>query len=109
MDALPDLKPGDIAPYLQILETVRDSGLLEQFDVDISARMHDIEEQIRSVSGRWYDERKRDLNSAPGVNIALPHLLMTDEMERAAKALDKRFPEPVLGCVSRPLLNELEY
>ncbi|THG95324.1 hypothetical protein EW026_g6311 [Hermanssonia centrifuga] len=97
MDTLPNLKPSELAPYMQIIETVRDSGLLERFDVDISARFTDIQEQIRSVAGRWYDEKKRDLNSTPGVNVALPHLLMTDEIEKSAKLLDKRFPEPMLG------------
>lgn len=99
MDALPNLKPSDIEPYLHILDVVRDSGLLARFDVDITARITDVQEQIRSVSGRWYDEKNRDIHSGAGagVNIALPLLLMTDEVEKAAKALDKRFPEPLLG------------
>lgn len=97
MDNLPNLKPAVIEPYMQILEIVRDSGLLERFDVDVSARMTDVQQQIRSVSGRWYDEKNRELHAAPGVNKALPLLLMTDEIEKSAKLLDKRFPEPVLG------------
>ncbi|KAI0790251.1 hypothetical protein BC629DRAFT_1622278 [Irpex lacteus] len=90
MDNLPNLKPADVEPYLQILEIVRDSRLLERFDVDVTARMADVQEQIRSVSGRWYDEKKRELYAAPGVNKALPLLLLTDEMEKSAKLLDKR-------------------
>lgn len=99
MDALPNLKPSDVGPYLSILEIVRDSGLLERFDVDVTARISDVQEQIRSVAGRWYDEKNRDLHSGAGagVNLALPLLLMTDEVEKASKALDKRFPEPLLG------------
>lgn len=97
MDNLPNLKPADVEPYLQILEVVRDSRLLERFDVDVTARMADVQEQIRSVSGRWYDEKKRELYATPGVNKALPLLLLTDEMEKSAKLLDKRFPEPILG------------
>ena len=86
-------------PYLQILEVVRDSKLLERFDVDMTARMTDVQEQIRSVSGRWYEEKNRDIHSGAGagVNLALPLLLMTDEIEKSAKLLDKRFPEPILG------------
>ena len=99
MDAIPNLKPSEIAPYLQILETIRESGLLERFENDMTARIADVQEQIRSVSGRWYDEKNRDIHSGAGagVNLALPLLLMTDEMEKSAKALDKRFPEPLLG------------
>lgn len=99
MDALPNLKPTDIEPYINVLAIVRDSGLMERFDVDITARVSDIQEQIRSVAGRWYDEKNRDLHSTSGVNSALPLLLMTDEVEKAAKLLDKRFPEPILGLV----------
>ncbi|KAI0078393.1 hypothetical protein K474DRAFT_1744807 [Panus rudis PR-1116 ss-1] len=97
MDALPNLKPTEIAPYLQILETVRDSGLLSRFDVDVTARIQDVQDQIRSVAARAYDEKNRELHSAPGVNRALPLLFMTDELEKWAKLLDKRFPEPLLG------------
>ena len=66
LDALPELKPGDIAPYIQILETVRESGLLERFEVDVGARMRDVEEQVRSVAGRWYEERRRELSGERG-------------------------------------------
>ena len=61
------------------------------------ARIHDIEEQVKSVAARYYEEKNRQLHEAPGVNRALPFLLMTDEMEKNAKLLDKRFPEPLLG------------
>lgn len=104
MDAVPNLKPSDIEPYLQILEVVRDSRLLERFDVDVAARITDVQDQIRSVSGRWYDEKNRDLHATPGVNKALPLLLMTDEVEKFAKLLDKRFPEPVLKYVPSPIV-----
>lgn len=97
MDQLPNLKPSEIEPYLEVLEIVSGSGLLERFDVDITARITDVQDQVRSVSARWYQEKSRELQSAPGVNRALPLLLMTDEVEKAAKLLDKRFPEPILG------------
>ncbi|KAF8064055.1 hypothetical protein FPV67DRAFT_1503362 [Lyophyllum atratum] len=97
MDAIPNLKPSEIEPYLAVLEQVRDSGLLERFDVDISARLADVEERIRQVSAHFYELKMQELQKAPGVNRALPILLMTDELEKSAKLLDKRFPEPILG------------
>lgn len=97
MDALPNLKPAEIEPVLSVLEHVRDSGLLQRFDVDITARLTDVQERIREISGHVYEEKLRMLQSAPGVNRALPLLLMTDEMEKSAKLLDKRFPKPILG------------
>ena len=97
MDALPNLKPSEIEPYLSVLEHVRDSGLLERFDVDISARLTDVQERIRQVSALFYDSKMQQLQASPGVNRALPLLLMTDELEKSAKLLDKRFPDPILG------------
>ncbi|KAF5376074.1 hypothetical protein D9615_007711 [Tricholomella constricta] len=97
MDALPNLKRSEIEPYLAVLEQVRDSGLLERFNVDISARLGDVQERVRSMAAHFYELKMQELQQAPGVNRALPLLLMTDELEKSAKLLDKRFPEPILG------------
>ncbi|KAF7420843.1 hypothetical protein PC9H_011361 [Pleurotus ostreatus] len=99
MDALPNLKRADVEQYLSILEHVRDSGLLERFDVDVGARITDVEERIRHVAAHFYESKMQEFQSAPGVNRALPLLLMTDELEKTAKALDKRFPDPLLGRI----------
>ncbi|KAH9976806.1 hypothetical protein BGW80DRAFT_1290703 [Lactifluus volemus] len=74
METLPDLKKDDLQAYLAVLTLVKNTGLLERFDVDIIARVPIV----------------------PRVNRALPLLLMTDDIEKHAKALDKRFPEPIL-------------
>jgi hypothetical protein len=97
MDSIPALKPSDINPFISVLDHIRESGLADRFDVDISARMADVEERITAVASLWYTTKLQELQSAPGVNRALPLLLMTDEMEKNAKLLDKRFPEPILG------------
>ena len=97
MDSIPNLKRDDIGPYLQILEQLRDGKLLERFDVDISARMGDIQDRVRQISGQVYEMKMNELQSQPGVNRALPMLLMSDEIEKYAKLLDKRFPDPILG------------
>lgn len=88
-------------PFIQVLEVVRGSGLLEKYDVDVAARIADVQEQVRTVAARYYGQKRQELHATPGVNRALPQLLMTDEIEKAAKLLDKRFPEPLLGyaCV----------
>ncbi|KAF9562889.1 cytoplasm protein [Agrocybe pediades] len=97
MDAVPNLKPAEILPYLEILQHIKDSTLVDRFDIDIEARLQDIKARIRQVSADWYEVSIREKQSAPGVNRALPLLLMTDEIEKSAKALDKRFPDPLLG------------
>ena len=97
MDALPQLKPADIRSFLDILEHVQHSGLLEQFDVDVEARVKDVQEKIKQVAAYWYENMMKSFSAQPGVNRALPLLLMTDEIEKSTKLLDKRFPEPLLG------------
>lgn len=97
MDTLPGLKPSDIQAFLAILQQVNDSGLLMRFDIDIEARKHDVQDRVRQVSAHWFETLFQEKQSAPGVNKALPLLFMTDEIEKSAKSLDKRFPEPLLG------------
>lgn len=101
MDSIPNLKPAEIEPYLPILEQVRDSGLLERsgLELDINARLADVRTEVREAALRWYGLKLQELQAAPGVNRALPLLFMTDELEKVAKQLDKRFPEPILGWV----------
>jgi hypothetical protein len=103
MDVLPALKPSEIAPYLSVIEHVQSSGLLQRFDVDIGARLTDVQEHVRQVSATFYETKMQVLQSAPGVNRALPLLLMTDELEKSAKLLGKRFPKPILGYHSPDL------
>jgi hypothetical protein len=100
MDSLPGLKPSDVQAFLSILQTVNDSGLLLRFDIDIEARKQDVQDRIRQVSAQRFEALLKEKQSVPGVNKALPLLLMTDEIEKHAKALDKKFPEPLLGSVS---------
>jgi len=96
MEVLPDLKKDDVLHYLDVLAQVKETGLLERFDVDIVARVLDIKERVGAVGVDWYQRRTQELQSTPGVNRALPLLFMTDDVEKHAKALDKRFPEPIL-------------
>ncbi|TFK96931.1 hypothetical protein BDV98DRAFT_607974 [Pterulicium gracile] len=97
MDNIPHVKPSEIEPYITLLEHIRECGLLDRFDVDISARLSDIQERVKQQAENHYMQKLQELQSAPGVNRALPLLFMTDEIEKQAKLLDKRFPEPLLG------------
>lgn len=100
MDQLPSLKPSDIESYLSILDHVTESGLLDKFNLDISARFEDIRAHAREVAEAWYDAKMEAIVSQNhGVNRALPLLMMTDEIEKSGKLLSKRYPEPLLGCV----------
>ncbi|TFY79360.1 hypothetical protein EWM64_g4654 [Hericium alpestre] len=99
MDLLPNLKQSDLVPLLDTLDTIKASGLLERFEADIDARIQDIKERVRVVGAQYYEQRIAELQAAPGVNRALPLLLMTDDLEKTAQTLDKRFPEPILQQV----------
>ncbi|OAX37692.1 hypothetical protein K503DRAFT_801051 [Rhizopogon vinicolor AM-OR11-026] len=99
MDGLPNLKLSAVQPYLTIIDHIRESGLIDRFEADISARLSDLTSRIQDVSFQYYQEKMESLQAAPGGNIALPLLLMTDELEKAAKLLDKRFPDPLVGRV----------
>ncbi|KAF8216949.1 cytoplasm protein [Mycena galopus ATCC 62051] len=108
MDAIPALKPAEIEPYLGVLERVRSSELLERFadteqarlaDETEQARIAEVRAEVQAAALRWYSAKLQELQAAPGVNRALPLLFMTDELEKTAKALDTRFPEPLLGQV----------
>lgn len=96
MEALPNVKKSEIEPFLFVLDTIQDSVLLERFNVDVLSRLADIKEKVRTVAEHFYEVKIQELQSAPGVNRALPLLLMTDELEKSAKLLSKRFPDPLL-------------
>jgi hypothetical protein len=95
----PDLKKEDIQHFLDMLAQIKEFGLVERFDADIVARLQNVKERVRMLGVRWYQRRTQELQSTPGVNRALPLLLMTDDIEKHAKTLDERFPEPILHYV----------
>lgn len=103
MESIPNLKVSEIQPYLHVLDHVRESGLLTRFEADMSVRLSDLEDHVKGLSEQYYHKKIQQLQATPGVNRALPLLLMTDELEKAAKQLDKRFPEPLVGYVYFPV------
>jgi hypothetical protein len=88
-------------PYIEVLLQLQETKLLERFQDDMDLRVKDIQDRVRTVSAQHYQKKIFDLQSAPGVNRALPLLFTTDEIEKCVKQLDKRYGEPLLGCVYR--------
>jgi hypothetical protein len=97
MDSIPNVKPSALDPSLGVLTTIQSTSLLQRTNLDVRAGLTDVQVQVRKASARVYATKMEELQAAPGVNRALPLLLMTDEIEKHAKLLDKRFPEPLLG------------
>lgn len=97
MESIPQLGASEIKPFLHILESIQDNRLLQRFEVDIQARIDDVKEQVKISADAGYHRKFKELESRPGVNRALPLLLVTDEIEKWAKMLDRAFKEPILG------------
>lgn len=96
-DDFTKLKRSDIEPFLLILDGIRATHLLDRVNVDVHARINELAARVRIIAVHQYTEKSNEMNAQPGVNRALPLLLMTDELEKRAKLYDKRFPEPLLG------------
>lgn len=97
LDNLFNLKRDDIALPLSIAEQICNSPVFDHMGVDLKAQFDMLIDRVQINSVHEYTERSNEMNSQPGVNRALPLLYMTDELEKRAKLLDKRFPEPLLG------------
>ena len=55
------------------------------------------ETRVHEVAAENIELKYRELGEQPDMNVALPLLLLSDEIEKHAKLLDKRFPTPILG------------
>ncbi|KAG9029922.1 hypothetical protein FRB95_004718 [Tulasnella sp. JGI-2019a] len=93
------LKNDHIAPYVDILKIVRESGLIERYSADIDARLHDLTDRVRIQAVHQYTDKNYELMTQNAGQIALPLLLLTDHLEKQARLLDKRFPEAILGRI----------
>lgn len=73
---------------------------MERHNVNVSDRINDLAGRIRSVAAQQYNLKSQELLAAQvGVNRAIPLLLLTDWIEKQAKILDNRFPDPLFGWV----------
>lgn len=100
LEDITKLKPDAIQPFVEILAAIRKSGLVERYKDDIDARLADLADRVRVQAVHQYTDKNYELTSKPEANRALPLLYLTDHLEKQAKLLDKRFPEPILGCGS---------
>lgn len=96
LEDITKLRPERITPYVQVLETVQTSGLVERYKADIDARLNDLADRVRVQAVHQYTDKNYELMSNPDPNRALPLLHLTDHLEKQAKLLDKRFPKPIL-------------
>ncbi|KAF8315851.1 hypothetical protein DL93DRAFT_2125393 [Clavulina sp. PMI_390] len=98
---LENIKPDEINPAVQIIESIRDTGLLDRIpDFKIEDRFNDLGNRVRAAAAQQYSLKVQELFAAQvGVNRAIPLLLLTDWIEKQAKVFDSRFPDPLFGTL----------
>jgi hypothetical protein len=77
---------------------------LERAGIDAIQPLAQLLDRSQALCTLFYTNKRHDLMQNAGVNRALPLLYLTDEIEKAAKLLDKRFPEPLLGKLDFPAI-----
>lgn len=71
---------------------------MERQNINVADKVNDLAQRIRQIAAQQYSLKSQELFAAQvGVNRAIPLLLLTDWIEKQAKQLDKRFPDPLLG------------
>lgn len=96
-EQLPNLKRKAISPFLGILERVKGTGVLEMYEIDVSARMRELSDRIRILAMHHYTDKSSGILTDPGVNRALPFILLSEGLEEVASKLDQTFKQPLLG------------
>ena len=96
-ESLPNLRRKTIAPFLGILERIKASGLLEIYNVDVEARMRELSDRVRILAMHHYTDKSSGILANPGVNRALPFILLSEGLEEVATKLDQTFKQPLLG------------
>jgi hypothetical protein len=107
-DAFQDIQnvePSEVQPYLDLVTDlhgsglVREGGRLELEPVELDRYVEDLKDRIRIMAIHDYTAKTTDLFSQIVENEVQPLLQLLDWLEKGAKRVDKRFPEPVLGSV----------
>ena len=91
------LKASEIEPFVNILESVQKSGIVERYRQDINAHLTELENHVHGQAIHEYTDKSTEELSKPEPNRALPLLYLTDYLEKRTKLLTKRFPKPLLG------------
>jgi hypothetical protein len=67
------------------------------YEVDISARMRELSDRIRILAMHHYTDKSCSILQNPGINRALPFVLLSEGLEEIATKLDQTFKHPLLG------------
>ncbi len=95
----------EIQPYLTMLQDLHSSGFvrrdkrLDAEPVAIESHVEELKDAIRIMAIHEYTAKTTELFSQVVTNEVVPLVQLLDWLEKGAKRLDKRYPEPVLGSV----------
>ncbi|KAG9125216.1 hypothetical protein FRC07_008537 [Ceratobasidium sp. 392] len=96
---LTKLKPDIIVPYDDILGMIHGHQLLTRYEDEINNRVKELMDHIRTTAVHEYTELSSDMLGVEDPDRAYPLLELSSRVEKTAKILDKRFPEPLTGNV----------
>ncbi|ELQ32482.1 hypothetical protein OOU_Y34scaffold01130g1, partial [Pyricularia oryzae Y34] len=78
---------------------VRRDKRLDAEPVAIESHLEELKDAIRIMAIHEYTAKTTELFSQVVTNEVVPLVQLLDWLEKGAKRLDKRYPEPVLGSV----------
>ncbi|CCF48018.1 hypothetical protein NDA11_000538 [Ustilago hordei] len=95
----------EIQPYLAIIQDLHSSGFvrrdrrLEAEPVTLESHVEELKDAIRIMAIHDYTAKTTELFSQIVTNEVVPLVQLLNWLEKGAKKLDKRYPEPILGSV----------
>nr|QBH67539.1 C2 domain protein [Ustilago esculenta] len=95
----------EIRPYLVLIQDLHATGYvrrdkrLEAEPIALENHVEELKDAIRIMAIQEYTSKTTELFSQVVMNEVVPLVQLLDWLEKGAKRLDKRYPEPVLGSV----------
>lgn len=108
-----NVDPQDITPYVAMAEELHESHLVRTnhdvngAPVELERHVEELRDGIRIMAIHEYTAKTTELFSQAVDNEVVPLVQLLDWLEKGAKRLDKRYPEPILGGID-PVQHVLE-
>ncbi|EST05967.1 Mammalian uncoordinated homology 13, subgroup, domain 2 [Kalmanozyma brasiliensis GHG001] len=100
-----NVETDDIQPYLAMVQDLHATGFvrqdkrLEAEAIALESHVEELKDAIRIMAIHEYTSKTTELFSEVVTNEVVPLVQLLDWLEKGAKRLDKRYPEPILGSV----------
>ncbi|GAC98569.1 cytoplasm protein [Pseudozyma hubeiensis SY62] len=100
-----DVETDEIQPYLTMVQDLHATGLvrkdrrLEADVVALESHVEELKDAVRIMAIHEYTAKTTELFSQVVANEVVPLVQLLDWLEKGAKRLDKKYPEPLLESV----------